>query len=225
MRSWARVCAAVAVLALVTAGCSRVVDGAAQPDPLRPGVAATEDGYGIVVGLPDAPAEVEIYTEPQCEHCADFQARFGEDLRSHLQSGLLAVVYRPLTFLDDEYDTDYSAVAANALFLAAAPSTSASTFQSFVEDLWANQGLALEEFTDDDFAVLARESGVDADVVATIGAGAPGVDAVEMNDANISALSEVTAGPPGTPTVYDVKSGQIVDISDADWLSQLMRAA
>jgi hypothetical protein len=46
-----------------------------------------------------------------------------------------------------------------------------------------------------------------------------------MNDANISALSEVTAGPPGTPTVYDVKSGQIVDISDADWLSQLMRAA
>jgi protein-disulfide isomerase len=84
-------------------------------------VAATEDGYGIVVGLPDAPAEVEIYTEPQCEHCADFQARFGEDLRSHLQSGLLAVVYRPLTFLDDEYDTDYSAAAANALFLAAAP--------------------------------------------------------------------------------------------------------
>ena len=142
MRSWARVCAAVAVLALVTAGCSRVVDGAAQPDPFRPGVAATEDGYGIVVGLPDAPAEVEIYTEPQCEHCADFQARFGEDLRSHLQSGLLAVVYRPLTFLDDEYDTDYSAAAANALFLAAAPSTSASTFQSFVEDVWANQGLA-----------------------------------------------------------------------------------
>ena len=109
MRSWARVCAAVAVLALVTAGCSRVVAGAAQPDPFRPGVAVTEDGYGIVVGLPDAPAEVEIYTEPQCEHCADFQARFGEDLRSHLRVGQLAVVYRPLTFLDDEYDTDYSA--------------------------------------------------------------------------------------------------------------------
>ena len=165
----------------------------------------TEDGYGHVVGFPDAPVQVEIYTEPQCEHCADFQARFGEGLRSHIQSGQLAVAYRPLTFLDDEYGTDYSQVAANALFLAAAPKTSASTFQSFVEDVWANQGLALEEFTDDDFAALARESGVDAGLVAEIGAGARGVDAVEMNDVDISALSEVTSGPPGTAVLDDLK--------------------
>lgn len=217
-------CAVVAVLTLALAGCTRVVDGAAQPDPRGPGVMVTEDGYGIVVGFPDAPVQVEIYTEPQCEHCADFQARFGEGLRSHIQSGQLAVVYRPLTFLDDEYGTDYSQVAANALFLAAAPKTSASTFQSFVEDVWANQGLALEEFTDDDFAALARESGVDAGLVAEIGAGARGVDAVEMNDVNISALSEVTSGPPGTPTVYDLK-GERVDITDPNWLSLLMRQA
>ena len=225
MRHWAMVCAVVAVLTLATAGCSRVVDGAAQPDPLRPGVAITEDGYGIVVGLPDAPVRLEVYTEPQCDHCADFQARFGEDLRSHIQTGRLSVTYRPLTFLDDEYYTDYSARAANALFLSTAPATSASTFQSFVEDLWANQGLAQEEFTDDDFATLARESGVAPDLVATISAGATGVDAYEMNDANISALSEVAAGPPGTPTVHDLTSDQIVDISDPNWLSLLMRQA
>ena len=46
-----------------------------------------------------------------------------------------------------------------------------------------------------------------------------------MNDANISALSEVAAGPPGTPTVHDLTSDQIVDISDPNWLSLLMRQA
>ena len=44
--------------------------GAAQKDPTRPGLALSEDGYGLVVGFPDAPVQVDFFTEPQCSHCA-----------------------------------------------------------------------------------------------------------------------------------------------------------
>ena len=106
---------------LITAvGCSRTVDGTAQPDPRKPGVALSGDGYGIVAGFDDAPVNVEIFTEPQCNHCADLQADFGDDIARYLNIGQLAVTYRPMTFLDDS-DDRYSARVSNALFLAVDP--------------------------------------------------------------------------------------------------------
>jgi hypothetical protein len=225
MQSWTRMCAVIAVLMLALVGCTRQVAGVAQPDPIKPGVEVTADGHGIRVGLPDAPVQFEIYTEPQCSHCADFQARFGEDIKSHIQSGLLTVVYRPLTFLDEEFFTDYSEVAVNALFLSVGPTTSASTFQSFVENLWAHQGLADEDFTNGDFADLARESGIAPELVAKIGDGAHAVDAFALNDDNYPSLADLSSGSPGTPTVYDLKRKEVVDIADADWLKLVMRPA
>jgi protein-disulfide isomerase len=225
MRYWRTACAVVAMLALGLAGCTREVDGVARPQAGRPGVQLSSDRYGVVVGFPDAPVQLEIFTEPQCEHCAHFQATYGEDIRHHVQSGLLAVIYRPLTFLDDENDTDYSEAVANALFLAAAPTTTAATFQSFVEELWANQSLASTDYTDDDLAHLALDSGLGTDVADRISAGDRGVDTTAMDDANSKALDDVSNGSPGTPTVYDVNLKEIVDISDPDWLNLLMRPA
>ena len=39
--------------------------------------------------------------------------------------------------------------------------------------------------------------------------------------------ARVDANPeaPGTPTVYDLSGGNVVDISDPDWLNALMRAS
>ncbi|MGH3581263.1 MAG: protein-disulfide isomerase, partial [Mycobacterium sp.] len=54
-------------------GCARQVTGNAQPDPVKPMTEVSKDGFGIVAGFPDAPARIEIYTEPQCTHCADLQ--------------------------------------------------------------------------------------------------------------------------------------------------------
>src|ERR1700759_3247418 len=104
-----------------------------MPDPHRPPVTITSDGFGIVAGFADAPVQLEIFTEPQCPHCAHLQATFGEDIKRHIESGQFTVTYRPMPFLDDEYEIDCAAAVANALFLAAEPSTSAATFQNFVE--------------------------------------------------------------------------------------------
>ena len=54
-------------------GCSKQVTGTAQSDPNKPPLALSKDGYGIVAGFDDAPVKIEIYTEPQCNHCADLQ--------------------------------------------------------------------------------------------------------------------------------------------------------
>jgi protein-disulfide isomerase len=213
---------ALTALMLIVPSCSNVIDGVAQPDPRKPGVALSEDGFGIVAGFADAPVQLELFTEPQCEHCADFQATFGEDIKAAIVSGQVVLTYRPVTFLDHEYDIDYSAMAANALFLAVAPETSATTFQGFVEDLWANQDLSWEEYGTGDFADLAKGSGLSPAIVEKIDSGDTGVDTDEMNSTNLDSLGSVSGGRVGTPTVYDLTSKDIVDIADSDWLNKLL---
>ena len=62
-------------LVLTLSGCARAIGGTAVGDPAPPLVAVTDDQFGIRAGLPDAPVQLEIYTEPQCTHCADLQQR------------------------------------------------------------------------------------------------------------------------------------------------------
>ncbi len=67
---------------LITAvGCTKQVAGTAESDPKKPPLAVSKDGYGIVAGFDNAPKKIEIYTEPQCNHCADLQADFGQTTR------------------------------------------------------------------------------------------------------------------------------------------------
>ncbi|MDF2826445.1 MAG: protein-disulfide isomerase, partial [Mycobacterium sp.] len=94
--------ALAAACALTLTGCADEIAGVAVPDPRKAGVALTDDGFGIVTGFADAPVQVEIFTEPQCSHCADLQATHGQEIRSAIGNGQLTVTYRPLTFLDDE---------------------------------------------------------------------------------------------------------------------------
>ena len=66
--------ALTAALLIGAVGCTNQVTGTATQDPTQPPLALSEDGYGIVAGYPDAPVQIELYTEPQCSHCADLQA-------------------------------------------------------------------------------------------------------------------------------------------------------
>ena len=196
MRHWT----ALLVLLVALTGCSRVVAGAAQPDPRGRGAERHLDGAETLLDL------------------------YGEDIRAHILTGRLAVTYRLLTFFDDGA-AGYSGMVANALFTAVAPATSASTFQSFVETLWANQGLAEQDYTADDVAALAGDAGVDAALVAEMSAGQESVDTAAMDDRNMTELIAANPDSPGTPTVYDRHGADVVDISDPDWLNGLLRAA
>lgn len=208
-------------LALLTAstGCGRTVTGSALRDPDLPGVTLTADGFGIIAGRPDAPAQIEVYTEPQCTHCAHLQDTDGPEMKSLIALGLLTVTYRPVTFLDTEYG--YSAKVANAMFLAAAHGTSAPALQAYVATLWGHQNPGGSAPSDGQLAGWAADAGVSAEAVTTIQFGEHAVDTDEMTMTNETRLQEIRDGDAGTPTVYDLTGNTVVDIQETEWLAKL----
>ncbi|QEN12563.1 DsbA family protein [Mycolicibacterium sp. ELW1] len=218
MRFWSVL---VVALVILTTGCSREIAGVAQVDPRGPGTALSKDGFGIVAGDPDARVHIELYTEPQCSHCADLQKDFGDELARYINLGQLAVTYRPLTFLDDK-PGGYSDRVSNAMFLAAGPNTSGKAFQAFVQDLWGHQDSHGKGPSDAQIADMARESGLPAAAVDAMRAGKPALDIQEMADTNFEYLYEIDAIDTGTPTVFDLNTNEKIDIYDNNWLSKLM---
>ncbi|KAA0110666.1 thioredoxin domain-containing protein [Mycolicibacterium sp. P1-5] len=218
MRIWAVL---VVTLVVLVTGCSRDIAGVAQVDPHGPAATLSKDGYGIVAGDPNARVHIELYTEPQCSHCADLQKDFGDELASYIKLGQLAVTYRPLTFLDDQ-PGGYSDRVSNALFLAAGPNTSAKAFQAFVQDLWGHQDSHGKGPSDTQIADMARESGVPAVAVDAMRAAKPALDVQQMADTNFEYLYEIDPINTGTPTVFDLDTNERLDIYDNNWLSKLM---
>src|SRR5262249_3129419 len=154
-----------AAVMIVAVGCTQQVAGTAESDPNKPPLSVSKDGYGIGDWVADAPAKIEIYTEPQCNHCADLQHDFGDQLAYYIAVGQLEVTYRPMTFLDDKTG-GYSGQVSNALFLATEktgkPEVTATgtQFQRFVEDVWANQRPGGTPPTGDELHEFAKKSGM-----------------------------------------------------------------
>jgi protein-disulfide isomerase len=207
-------------LLLLTVACTRQITGTARQDPNQPRTAVTEDGFGILAGDPDASAQIELFTEPQCPHCAILQADFGSEIASYIGLGQLAVTYRPVTFLDQS--GDHSARVSNAMFAAADVAPRAVAFQAFVEDLWAHQQPGGTGPSNDEMAEMAQRSGIPAPGVTAIKGGGEAVDTQDMSDLNVELLAEINSQQVGTPTVYDLVNNEVVDISDQNWVSKLI---
>lgn len=222
MRYW---CSVLAVFLLTCTGCTREVAGIAQPDRHHPGTVISADGYGVVVGFPNAPVQLETFIEPQCPHCAEFESAYGDKLGGYISNGRLALTYRPLTFIDDAKDNHYSARVSNALFVVGRAAISATAYQDFVQNLYKHQDSSGDGPGNDQIADMARESGVSDGVAAQIAAGDSGVDVHAMDDANTTRLNSAEPDDPGTPTVYDLKANQVVDLQDPGWLDNLFKSA
>jgi protein-disulfide isomerase len=220
-------------LVVTLSGCTRDIGGSAVGDADPPLAEITEDQFGIRAGLQNAPVQLELFTEPQCTHCAELQRNFGDEFAYYIGAGQLAITYRPLTFLDTPATDGHSARVANALFTAAtaggAPqqpvATTGRQFQLFVERLWANQRPGGTGPTDAELADLARRAGVPDDRIRDLERGVDVKregDLADMESTNFEYLYEVDPVNTGTPTVVDLKAGQKVDIYDDDWLAKLM---
>jgi protein-disulfide isomerase len=215
---------------LITAvGCTKQVTGTAASDPNKPPLSVSKDGYGIVAGFANAPAKIEIYTEPQCNHCADLQADFGAQLAYYIAVGQLEVTYRPMTFLDDNTG-GYSGQVSNALFLATEKAgkpevqATGTEFQRFVEGVWAHQRPGGKPPTGDELQDMAKKAGMPDAVAQNIKGGGSAVDTKAMDEANFEYLYEIDNEGIGTPTVYDLGKGEKLDIFDNDWLNKLIQS-
>lgn len=235
MRSKHVILAVVLSLVVALTGCTRAINGTAEGDPNPPRVATTPDSFGIRAGLDDAPVQLEIYTEPQCTHCADLQHDFGDEFAYYIGTGQLAITYRPMTFLDTPATDGHSARVANALFVAATPGGAGSDavgvtgrqFQHFVEQLWAHQEPGSTGPDDAQIAEFARAAEVPGFQVHQLETGAAeksAADLAEMESTNFEFLYEVDPVNTGTPTVFDLKTGKKLDIYDDDWLAKLMES-
>ncbi|KMO72775.1 protein-disulfide isomerase [Mycolicibacterium chubuense] len=227
MRRTRTVLAVAAIgLMLGVGGCSKDVTGTARPDPATAPLALSDDGFGIVAGYDDAPGHIEIFTEPQCTHCHELQQQFGDQIAYYVTVGGLQVTYRPLTFLDQDTESGYSATVANAMFVAAEPTGDATTtgtqFQHFVEELWAQQDPGGPAFTGDELRDIARGAGLPEAVADNVSRDQEAVDVAAMEEANFSLLYDVDPVSTGTPTVVDLKTGEKIDLSDDTWLDQLV---
>lgn len=217
----ARLGALLAVgMMLVTVGCGRSVPGSAHPDPHAPGTAISSDGFGIIAGDPKAEIQIELYTEPQCSHCAHLQGEYGRQMKSLINLGDLAITYRPVTFFDLDGST-YSARVSNALFLAA-ERTSGPAFQTYVAQVWGHQQPLGPGPTDAELAEMAHDSQVDGGAVERIKSGRSAVNTAAMSDANEVRLQRILRGNPATPVVFDLHRNTMIDTSDEDWLTKLM---
>lgn len=86
------------------------VDGNAK---LPPGVSSDTE-YGFVVN-PDADApSVEIYEDPQCPACANFEVKFGPTVQQLAADNDIKLSYHPMVFLDTNLRTDHSVRATGA---------------------------------------------------------------------------------------------------------------
>jgi thioredoxin family protein len=219
----------MAALLLAPTACTQQVEGSARPDPVKAPVELVKDGFGIKLGFDDAPIQLELYTEPQCNHCADLQADFGDKMLSYINLGQLALTYRPVTFLDAGAN-QHSERVANALFAAVSPrggsgdagATNAIEFQHFVEELWKVYGAGPDHPDNQEIAEMARTAGIPAAQVSGIEGGKPAIDVKDLEDTNFEFLYEIDDISTGTPTVYDLKTGKKLDIYDDNWLSKVM---
>jgi hypothetical protein len=225
---WLRVAAVVGVM-LVAAGCAKAIDGVAMPPPgTRPTatVMLADDGFGIQLGRPAAPVALEIFIEPQCPHCAALMMFYGGEIADYIDRGDLRVTYRPVTFLDTPPQgggtptaTGYSHRVSNALFLAAADADlPAGGLQNFVDELYWQADPSRDDRYLANIGELAR---LPQRLIDRIGAGAPAVDTVAMDQANEKRLNEIVH-IVAAPTVYDLDRKKVVDTSGNEWLKRLV---
>lgn len=152
--------------------------------------AAGETPEGIASSA-DGPVQVVAYVDINCVHCADFEARYADQIRSWLDDGKITFEYRTVAYLDRNSSTAYSSRGANAA--ACVADSAPQSYFDFTQGLFANfeQG----ELDDAGLIDLADRSGAgDISTCVEEGTFRPFVKYAT------SAAQAASVG--GTPTVY-----------------------
>ena len=199
--------------------------------PTQPPLALSEDGYGIVAGYPDAPVQIELYTEPQCSHCEELQSAYGANIERLHQPRPACGDLPPVTFLDTPSTDRHSARVANALFLAVgAPERPTRptcrrgpSFSVSSKTYGPTRSRAAPDPPTRKWPRMARRQAslTTSRAGSATGDTADDVDIEEMAAYNYGALIGMDPINTGTPTVYDLSTQEKVDIHDRRLAGQL----
>jgi len=189
----------------------------------------TESNGVVTVSNPTVtgttPKVIDLYEDPLCPICAEFEAQFGQQINQAVDEGKLTVNVHMLTFLDPRsFSQNYSTRAAAALLCVAQEDGSQSgVYLGYHSALFASGTQPTEggssDLTDQQLADLATSKGASAAAAQCITSGQNVAAATAADKSSSVTLSTATGGQIATPTV--VQNGVPVKIS-ADWLTTLL---
>ncbi|HEV7654102.1 MAG TPA: MauE/DoxX family redox-associated membrane protein [Mycobacteriales bacterium] len=183
--------AGIALVALVGAGIG--VQASRIPPPTGPTPAGASLADGVTVGQATAPVTLDLYEDPQCPVCAQFESQVGSAISTWIANGTVKVHYHVISFLDSSSTTKYSSRAANALYASAG--VSADVFAKYHALLYQQQPAeGSAGLTEDTLVQLAQQAGAGS-VEAQIRAGTYADYVAKATDQSSK------DGVTGTPTV------------------------
>jgi protein-disulfide isomerase/uncharacterized membrane protein YphA (DoxX/SURF4 family) len=150
--------AATALVLVALVGIGIGVQAARIPAPTGPVPAGVSLADGVTVGTATAPVTLDLYEDPQCPVCAQFESQVGPAISGWIASGKVKVHYHVISFLDSASSTKYSSRAANALYAAAGVSPDA--FAKYHQLLYQQQPAeGSAGLTEDKLVQLAQQAG------------------------------------------------------------------
>jgi protein-disulfide isomerase/uncharacterized membrane protein YphA (DoxX/SURF4 family) len=207
--------AATALVLAALVGIGIGVQASRIPAPTGPVPAGVSLTDGVTVGKATAPVTLDLFEDPQCPVCAQFESQVGPTIAGWISSGKVKIHYHVISFLDSESSTKYSSRAANALYAAAAvnPDAFARLHQLLYQQQPAEGSAGL---TEDKLLQLAQQAGA--------GAAADPIRAGTYADYVARATDQSSKdGVTGTPTVR--VNGKTVDQPTLDHVTAAVNAA
>lgn len=193
-------------------------------------VAEVMSSGSVRVGLPDAEQApvIEIYEDPICPFCSQFESNYGPDIADAVGGGLVSVDFRMLNFLDPTSASGNYSTRAIAAFLTLAdidgqlPGVVFAFHQvMFSSDIQPQEG-APTDLSNIDLSDIARQVGASPAAIDAIAAGSNKDAATRAAASNLDVLREIAARADrgaGTPSV--VFDGELVPVAPG-WLPQLL---
>ena len=207
--------AATALVLVALVGIGIGVQASRIPAPTGPVPAGVSLADGVTVGRSTAPVTLDLYEDPQCPVCAQFESQVGPAISGWIASGKVKVHYHVISFLDSASTTKYSSRAANALYASAG--VSADAFAKYHQLLYQQQPAeGSAGLTEDKLVQLAQQAGADA--------AADQIRAGTYADYVARATDQSSKdGVTGTPTVR--VNGKAVDQPTLDEVTAAVNAA
>ena len=207
--------AATALVLVALVGVGIGIQASRIPAPTGPVPSGVSLADGVTVGRSTAPVTLDLYEDPQCPVCAQFESQVGPAISGWIASGKVAVHYHVISFLDSASTTKYSSRAANALYAAAGVSPDA--FAKYHQLLYQQQPAeGSAGLTEDKLVQLAQQAGA--------GAAADQIRAGTYAEYVARATDQSSKdGVTGTPTV--LVNGRAVNQPTLDQVTAAVNAA
>ena len=188
-------------------------------------VSTVSNGVVDVTNGSTPPVTIDIYQDAMCPICQDFEHQFGQQIAKAVDEGKLGVRYHALTFLNGQsFSKDYSTRASAAMLCVAQDAGAPKgLFLKYLTHLYADDTKPAEQGSSDlsnaQLADLAKSDGASASAASCITDGR-NIAAAQAGDTSGEADLSKLAGGVGTPRV--TKDGQLVNINDINWLTNLL---